>query len=69
MSSLGGYQVLYDEGEDEWIVKREGARRASAREPTKRDAERKANALASQRNETVILFRKDGTVQNEFKPR
>ena len=52
--------------EGDWEVKRQGAKRASAVEPTKAEAKQRATDLAKKTpgGAEVVPKRKDGTVEN-----
>lgn len=60
------YHVLPQD--DEWAVKKEKADRASYKFGTKKEAVDKARALAKDPNTTVVVHRKDGTIEDTINP-
>ncbi len=61
------YHVLPKD--DQWTVKKEKAERASFIMDTKQEAKEKARELAKDDNTTVVIHRKDGTVEEIMNPR
>lgn len=66
MAEVVIYHVLPQE--DEWAVKKEKADRATAKFDTKKEAVTKARDLAKDPKTTVVIHRKDGTVEDIINP-
>lgn len=66
MAEFTIYHVLPQD--DEWAVKKEKADRSSFLFDTKKEAVDKARSLAKEPNTTVVIHRKDGTVEDTINP-
>ncbi len=54
---------------DEWTVKKENAERASFRSDKKEEALKRARELGQDDKTTVVIHRKDGTIEDVINPR
>ncbi len=66
MAEVSIYHVL-PQG-DEWVVKKEKSERASAKFDTKKEAVDKARELGKDPKTTVVIHRKDGTIEDVINP-
>lgn len=60
---VGDYMVSYDEDKKDWVVKREGGKRATKRTKTKQEALDYVKQLTQNQEVDVIVKKKDGEVQ------
>ena len=62
---LNRYRVTYDKEQENWVVKMDGAERASRRCATKEEALKVAKELAEKKDASLSVHKKDGKFQKK----
>ena len=59
------YRVTYDKEKKDWVVKKDGAQRATKRFPTKEEATEFAKEIAKKNDTSLAIHKKDGKFQKK----